>query len=346
MANRRSVIRIVLAVVAAGVLVGGFIGYRKYRDFLLPNVPFSLSEKLVRIPTNSTFGSVVHLLDSLGVVNDTASFRRVAERLKYRKDKMRAGQFEVQPGWNNLKLVRHLRNGKQTPVTLVLNYERLLEDVAAKAATFIEPDSTTLLAAFQDADFLQRSGLSTETLMSVFVPNSYEFFWNATPQEFLERMLRESDAFWTKNGRDSLATAHGLSRAQVYTLASIVERETNQNEEKPRVAGVYLNRLRIGMLLQADPTCVFATRDFDATRVLDYHKTFDSPYNTYLYPGLPPGPISMASIASIDAVLLPEQHDYLYFCARPDNSGFHAFAKTLSQHNVNANLYRQSLNNR
>ncbi|MEZ4950129.1 MAG: endolytic transglycosylase MltG [Saprospiraceae bacterium] len=151
--------------------------------------------------------------------------------------------------------------------------------------------------------------------------------------------------FWSKNNRKEKAANLGLNPEEVYTLASIVERESNKNQERPTIAGVYLNRLKINMILQADPTLVFATRDFTAKRVLNFHKEFDSPYNTYMYAGLPPGPISMASISSIDAVLNRENHDYLYFCARPDGSGFHDFAKTLAQHNRNAAKYRASLRN-
>jgi UPF0755 protein len=159
-------------------------------------------------------------------------------------------------------------------------------------------------------------------------------------------MQKEHDRFWSKDKRREKATQLGLSPTEVYTLASIVEKETNQNSEKRRIAGVYLNRLRIGMRLQADPTCIFATRDFEATRVLDFHIEFDSPYNTYKYAGLPPGPITMASIASIDAVLNPEQHKFMYFCAVGDDSGLHQFAETLAGHNQNVNRYRRKLRER
>jgi UPF0755 protein len=346
MSRRKNTIRGVVVALLFLLAIGAVVGYQKYRDFLMPNVPFGLDDPYVCIPTNSDFPTVARLLDSLGAVKDTVSFRKVAEKLKYKKEVMRAGRFKIEGGWNNLQLVRYLRSGEQAPVTVVLNMARLTEEVAAKASRFIEPDSAALATIFNDQNYLSKIGYSPETLMSLFIPNSYQFFWNTTPEQFMERMVKEHDAFWSKNNRSAKADSLGLNKVQVYTLASIVERETNQNEEKARIAGVYLNRLKINMLLQADPTSVFATRDFAATRVLDYHKNFDSPYNTYRYAGLPPGPISMASIPSLDAVLNPEQHDYLYFCAKPDASGFHSFAKTLAQHNVNAQLYRESLKNR
>ena len=321
-----------------------FFIYQKY--IVGPNVPKGLPETYIHIPTNSSFDEVVELLKTEGIIKDEASFRWFAEYMKYQRDPMRAGRFKIQPAWSNIELIRHLRNGKQAPVKLVLNNERLIEEVAAKVARFIEPDSLEMITLLQDETYLEQIGYTNETLMSLFIPNTYEFFWNTTPEKFMERMIKEHDGFWQKDNRLEKATAINLSPAEVYTLASIVERETTQNTEKPRMAGVYLNRLEKGMLLQADPTSVFARRDFSARRVTDYHTKFDSPYNTYLYKGLPPGPISMASISSIDAVLNAEKHDYVYFCAKGDGSGLHNFAKTLAAHNQNASIYRRNLRKR
>jgi UPF0755 protein len=256
---------------------------------------------------------------------------------------MRSGRFEISPGWNTITLIRHLRNGKQSPVDLVINNARLVEEVAGKAARFIEPDSVALVALLTDKAYLKKYNYSKETLMSLFIPNTYEFYWNTTPEQFMERMIKEHDDFWNKKGRLKKAKALNMTPEAVYTLASIVEKETQQNSEKERMAGVYLNRLEQGILLQADPTAVFATRDFDTKRVLNYHINFDSPYNTYKYAGLPPGPISMASIPSIDAVLNAEQHDYIFFCAKGDGSGLHNFAKNLAAHNRNVQIYKKNL---
>jgi len=197
-----------------------------------------------------------------------------------------------------------------------------------------------LLSVFRDKSFLIEIGYTEETLLTAFIPNTYEMYWNTDPKAFVHKMIKEHAAFWDKNNRRAKAQALGLSEKEVYTLASIVERETNANIEKATIAGVYLNRLRIGMKLQADPTSVFATRDFGTRRVTEYHTSYDSPFNTYVYKGLPPGPISMASIPSLDAVLNPEKHNYLYFCAKPDESGTHAFAETFAAHKVNAERFQ------
>jgi UPF0755 protein len=335
--------RIVLVLSLVLLALLGWIGYRQYGFYLEPNVPESEDERFVHIPTGSEFEDVVRILLEEGHILDAASFRQVAKRLDYIRSPMRSGRFQLQPGWSNLDLVRHLRNGVQATVKLVLVNEREPINVAAKAARFIEPDSLELLRVLQDKQLIRSLGYTPQNLMSIFIPNTYDFYWNISPTGFLERMHKEHERFWDKDERRKKAAALNLSPAEVYTLASIVEKETNQNAEKKRMAGVYVNRLKINMRLQADPTCVFATRDFETTRVLEYHLKFDSPYNTYLYAGLPPGPIAMASIASIDAVLNYESHDYYYFCAVGDGSGFHNFAKTLQGHNQNVAVYRDNL---
>ena len=337
-------VRLILIGGALLVLLTGLWVY--YRYIIQSAVPSDLEVDYVHIPTGSTFEEVVSLLKEQGVVKEAGIFRTLSERMNYARDPMRAGRYEVQPGWNMIQLIRHLRGGKQSPVDVVLTNERLPEDVAAKAARFIEPDSAALIELFRDEQYLAEIGYQRETLMTLFIPNTYEFFWNTNPRGFIERMQREHAKFWERNNRLAKAEALGMTPEEVYTLASIVEKETLQNGEKTRMAGVYLNRLRKGMLLQADPTAVFATRDFDTPRVLNSHLSYDSPYNTYLYPGLPPGPISMASISSIDAVLNAEEHDYIYFCARGDGSGLHAFARTLQAHNQNAARYRRNLQKR
>lgn len=337
-------VRIIASVVAVACLLTAVYLYNRF--VAGTDVPADLDENVVMIPSNSSFEEVLTILKENDLVQNEATFRFLAEKMNYKKDPMRSGRFRVQPGWSMVDLIRHLRNGEQAPVTLVLTNERLLEEVAAKAARFIEPDSADFMALFHDEAYLKEIGYSKETLMSLFIPNSYEFYWNSSPQEFVDRMIREHKNFWEKDGRLKKANALNLDPKEVYTLASIVEKETQSSEEKPRMAGVYLNRLETGMRLQADPTCVFATRDFEARRVTHYHTKFDSPYNTYLYAGLPPGPISMASIASLDAVLNAEDHEYVYFCAKGDGSGLHAFAKTLSGHNRNAAKYRENLRKR
>lgn len=336
--------RIIALVLGMAILAFGVFLYSKFIGG--PAVPKGLKDYYVAIPTNSSFEAVVDSLKSKGILKDEKAFTLLAERMNYKRNSMRAGRYETQPGWSLVDLIRHLRGGPQAPVDVVLTNERLPENVAAKAARFIEPDSTDILALFQDRDYLQSIGYAEETLMSLFIPNTYEFFWNTSPRGFVERMVKEHDAFWEKEGRKTKAEALGMTPQEVYTLASIIEKETLVDSEKPRMAGVYLNRLRTGMRLQADPTAVFARRDFDTPRVTDFHTRFDSPYNTYRYAGLPPGPICMASISSIDGVLNAEKHDYIYFCAKGDGSGLHAFAKTLPGHNDNVAQYRRNLRKR
>lgn len=339
----RQFILILITIIALTVL---FFVYQKYQVFYGPNVPDQLENKYLEIPTGSSFEEVVEALEKGNFLRDSSTFNETADWMSYRKPTMRAGRFEIQPGWSNQELIRHLRAGKQAPVKVVLSTARILEDVAGKVAVFIEEDSLGLVTQFQNRAFIEELGFTPETLMSLFIPNTYEFFWNTNAKEFLERMKKEHEKFWAKNDRLGKAKLREMTPAEVYTLASIVEKETNQNSEKKRMAGVYLNRLERGIPLQADPTCVFATRDFTTRRVTNYHTQFDSPYNTYMYAGLPPGPIAMASIASIDAVLNGEEHDYIYFCAKGDGTGYHSFAKTLKAHNQNAAIYKRNLKKR
>lgn len=334
--------KILWGILAIGV-IGGAFAYYKYARIMSPNVPEKLEDNIVVIATNSSFKDVVEILYKNNQIIDTISFREVSEMMNYRRSIMRAGRYKITPSWSNRSLIGHLRSGEQEPINLVLTHGWLLEDVAAKASQFIETDSTDLINLFFNENYIKKSGYTTETLMSLFIPNTYEFYWNTNEKEFFERMIKEHNSFWNSNDRLSKAKKIGLTPQAVYTLASIVEREISKNEEKKRVAGLYLNRIKISMKLDADPTAKFATRDFKATRILYKHIRFDSPYNTYLYNGLPPGPISMASITSIDAVLDSEVHNFYYMCVEPDNPGYHVFAETLSEHNKNARKYHRWL---
>lgn len=334
--NLRNVL-VTLFVLAAGT--GVFLAWNY---FLKPNVPATLPDEYVHFPTGSTLDDMVRILSTENFIRDESGFRMMAERMGLQG---RAGRFKIRPGMSSFQLARFLRSGEQSPVKLVLVNERLPEQVAGKVARFIEPDSLDLLTLLNDPVFLDSIGYTPQTLMALFIPNTYEFFWNTPPRKFVERMIKENEKFWQANNRQAKADSLGLTREEVYTVASIVERETNANSEKARIAGVYLNRLAIGMILQADPTLVFASRDWES-RSLAQYKTLDSPYNTYMYPGLPPGPISMASIPSLDAVLDREKHDYLFFCAIGDGSGLHSFAVTYEAHLVNVRRYKENLRKR
>lgn len=335
--------KLIWGILIISIIIGGVFAYYKYTRIMSPNVPDKLENNIVFIPTNSSFNDLVDILHLNNQIIDTVSFREVSEMMSYKKSVVKSGRYKITPSWSNRSLISHLRAGKQEPVKLVLNYGWLLEDVAAKASQFIEADSTDLITLFYNENFIKKSGYTTETLMSLFIPNTYEFYWNTNEKVFFERMIKEHNRFWNSNNRLSKAKKLGLTANEVYTLASIVEREISKNEEKKRVAGLYLNRIKIGMKLDADPTAKFATRDFKATRVLYKHIRFDSPYNTYLHKGLPPGPISMASITSIDAVLDSENHNFYYMCVDPDNLGYHLFAETITEHNRNARKYHRWL---
>ncbi|MEM9723496.1 MAG: endolytic transglycosylase MltG [Bacteroidota bacterium] len=334
--------RILLGLFIISIL-GGAFAYQKYTRVMSPNVPKDLENDILYIPSNSSLDDIVKILHANNQVIDTVSFLDVSEMMNVKEGGMKAGRYRISPSWSNRSLISHLRAGRQEPINLVLTHGWLVEDVAAKASQFIEPDSADLIRLFLNEAYIRNAGYTTETLMSLFIPNTYELYWNTNVEAFFERMVTEHNRFWEANDRISKAATLGLTPEEVYTLASIVEREISKNTEKKRVAGLYLNRIRVGMKLDADPTAKFATRDFKATRILYKHIRFDSPYNTYLHKGLPPGPISMASITSIDAVLDSEEHNLYYMCVDPDNPGYHVFAESLSEHNRNAKRYHSWL---
>lgn len=337
-------IRILFIVGSLIVIAAGFYLYQSF--YKKPVVTETPEDPYLYIPSGASYEEVKDRIKSKGIQFNEITFDKTADYMNYIKDPMRSGRYKIEKGWTMVELIRHLRSGKQAPVNVILTNERLIENVAGKVAGYLEPDSLAILQTLRDDKVLEDIGYTDESLMSLFIPNTYELYWSSSPRQFVERMVREHKLFWNKNNRLSKAKKLGMTTNEVYTLASIVEKETLRNEERKRMAGVYLNRLDKGMRLQADPTAVFATRDFDTPRVTNYHTQFDSPYNTYMYAGLPPGPISMASIASIDAVLNAENHDYLYFCAVGDGSGMHNFARTLAQHNRNAQIYRDNLRKR
>ncbi len=344
----KSNLKTIGAIVAFLGVIALYFGWDTYKVNYAANVPKPLNDEFLLVPTGSKFEDLVGILKSKGFIEDESSFRKCAEEQELKN--IRAGRFKIIGGWGNKALIRHLKIGEQATVKVVYNYERTIENIAAKTARFVESDSATIVAKFYDKEFLASKGLNQDDLMTIFLPNTYDMFWNASPEKIIEKMIKENDIFWNKDNRrektKKLLDGKGLTEKEVYALASIVEKESQNKEERPRIAGAYLNRLKINMKLQADPTCVFATKDFLTRRVTNYHLQFDSPFNTYLHTGLPPGPISIASQSSIDAVLNPEAHNYLYFCARPDDSGTHAFAETFAGHKVNVEKYIAWINAR
>ncbi len=238
-----------------------------------------------------------------------------------------------------------LKLGLQTPVRVTMNRVRIPAQLAQKLSRQLDVDSAAMMGALTSPQVAAEVGFDSLTLFSMFIPDTYEMYWTTTPEEFVVRMKREYDRFWTPE-RDSLRRRSGLSRLEVMTLASIVYEETNKKDEMPRIAGVYINRLRKGMPLQADPTVKYAMQDFGLRRILNTYLKTPSPYNTYINKGLPPSPICMPGVDAIDAVLNFEQHGYLYFCARPTFDGYHNFARTWSEHKANARAYSAALNRR
>jgi len=296
------------------------------------------------IPRGATFETVMDSLNKHDVVHNKLSFRFLAKLMKYTEN-VKHGRFVITKEMDNYDAIRKLRAGIQDPMNVTFNNIRLKDDLVNKLGNRFEFGSAKLGSLVNDPQVCQKYGFDTTTIMCMFLPNTYEFFWTTSAENFLDRMGKEYKRFWT-DARKQKAEELGLSQTQVQVLASIVEAETKKKDEQPRVAGVYLNRLHKGMLLEADPTLVFAHRDFSIRRVLNRHKEIDSPYNTYRYKGLPPGPINLPTLNAIDAVLSPEKHDYLYFVARADFSGYHTFAKTYAEHINNAKIYQQALNQR
>jgi UPF0755 protein len=259
-------------------------------------------------------------------------------------EKLKPGRYEVTPGMSLLGVVRMLRNGRQSQVRIVITKLRTKEDLARVAGKFLECDSTSVMQLLSNNDSLAQYGLDSNTVMTAVIPNTYLLNWNTSAPRLLKRMVGERNGFWTVERRRK-AEKLGLRPEEVYILASIVEEESNKNDEKPRIASTYLNRLHKPMRLSADPTVKFALRDFTLKRIYLSHidAAASSPYNTYKHAGLPPGPICTPSMKSIDAVLDAEKTDYLFFCARPDFSGYHDFASTEEQHFRNAKAYQHAL---
>ena len=272
------------------------------------------------------------------------AYRIYAERLNL-PETFKPGHYRLTPGMSTVQVVRAVKLGLQTPVRVAINNARIPAHLAAKLAPQIAADSAQIAAALYDKRLAAEVGFDSVTLFSMFIPDTYEFYWTVKPEDLVRRMRREYDAYWTAE-RDAKRKRSGLSRLQVMTLASIVWEETRAVDEMPRIAGVYINRLRKGILLQADPTVKYAMQDFKLRRILKKHLKYPSPYNTYVTKGLPPSPIAMPGKDAIEAVLNFEEHDYIFFCARPEFDGHHNFAKTYAEHLANARAYSRELDKR
>ena len=340
--KRRTARRIILLVFGCLILIAILAGFRLYKMVMKPNVvtpdkkDFSLY-----IPTSADLEQVKDSLYLNHLIDDPSSFEWILRHKDY-ANHVKPGRYILHNGMSNNQLSNMLRGGLQTPVKVTFNNIRDTKMLAGRIAQQIEADSSSIMRILGDEEEVGKLGFNLQTVPAMFLPNTYEFYWNTSASKFVDKMKQEYDKFWNPE-RLEQAKEVGLSPVKVSILASIVDKETNKTDEMARIAGVYLNRLRGGWLLQADPTLVFAVGDFELKRVLNVHKEVESPYNTYKYPGLPPGPICIPSLASINAVLKPEKHNYFYFCAKDDFSGYHVFAKTLTEHNRNAQRYQRAL---
>jgi len=322
--------------------IGSLVGYNLYSKIYNSNVK---ETTYIYIPTNAKFTDIQELIAPY--LNNSKSFVWVAEKKNY-PNKVRAGKFKIKRGMSNDDLVNHLRGGKAETVKLTFNNQDSYEKLAGRIAIQIEADSISILNAMIETEFLVQNEFNEQTGLAMYIPNSYDFYWNTSPRQFRDRMLKEYQNYWNEDRIES-AKSKNLTPIEVVTLAAIVQKETSNVKERPKVAGLYLNRLDDNWPLQADPTIIYALKqkygqDSTFMRVLNKDLRIDSPYNTYQNIGLPPGPIAMPDISSIEAVLHPKNHSYYYMCASITKMGEHEFARTLREHNRNARKYQKWVN--
>jgi UPF0755 protein len=331
--------KIALLVFAGLMLIALFFGWK----FFGPSSYFKGPLKYLYIPTNSaTKETVLDLLEKDSMVSSINSFNLMANRMDYWKQ-IKPGKYKIEPKNSVFDIIRLLKNGHQSPVNLVITKLRTKEDLASLVGKKFECDSTSVINYLNDTDSLEHYHLDSNTVMTAVFPNTYTFFWNTTPDKIFTKLTRQYTEFWTPE-RKAEATAKGLNPQTAYILASIIEEETNKNDEKGNIASVYLNRISKGMRLGADPTVKFALKDFGLKRIYNKHTLVESPYNTYRVYGLPPGPICTPSTTTINAVLTSPKTDYIYFVAKSDFSGHHTFSTTYQQHMKYAKEYQEALN--
>ncbi len=334
--------RLPIFLLFSGVVIISFSFYF-YQVFFAANFLVGKDRpEYLEIRKGMRFKELTKTIQNQELASDIISFAFVSKVLDY-QDHIKAGKYLIEANSNNIDIVRKLRSGIQQPVMVTFNNARTKKDLAEKICKYLEIEPDQLLAYMSDEEECEKYDKDTTSVINLFLPNSYEMYWNDDPDDVLSRMKKEYDRFWN-DARLQKARELGLNQDEVNALASIVQAEARFNDEKPRIACVYLNILRKGIPLQADPTLVFALKKFDLKRVLNVHKEIESPYNTYKNKGLPPGPINVPSAASIDATLNAEAHSYMFFCAKEDFSGYHNFATTIREHINNANRYQRALN--
>jgi len=319
-------------------------GFILLRQIFSDNTKFAEKEVYVYVPTNANYEEVKKIIAPY--IQNMNRFEMVANKRSY-PENVKPGRFLFTKGMNSYDLVKAMRTN--LAVNLAFNNQERLEDFAGRIGSQIEADSLSLLTSFKDSVFLKENGFTEENILTMFIPNTYEIYWNTSANKFRDKMIKEYRNFWNKE-RIEKAKKQGLTPIEATILASIVHKESVKKDERPRIAGVYLNRLRALMPLQADPTVIFAIKkksnDFNQLikRVFFNDLTMASPYNTYVNLGLPPGPIAMPDITALEAVLNPEKNSYIYFCASVDRFGYHEFATTLAEHNKNAKKYSDWIN--
>ncbi|MEI6050772.1 MAG: endolytic transglycosylase MltG [Bacteroidota bacterium] len=318
--------------------------YLIYRTLFGVSIQTDNKKQVIFIPTGSSYKQVLDTLESNLIIKNLKVLEWVAKKKNY-PALIKPGRYVIDKETSCNGLINLLRSGSQSPVNITFNNIRTLNQLAGKIGKQIEADSSLLISFLSDDSNFTSDGFNKANIIALFIPNTYEVYWNTDPEEFYIRMLKEYRKFWNQD-RMAKAKMKNLIPVEVSILASIIDDEVSKADEKPRIAGVYLNRLKRGIPLQACPTIKFALNDFTITRVLYKHLLIDSPYNTYKHGGFPPGPIGCPSVEDIDAVLNAEDHDYMFFAARADFSGYHNFSRTLSSHNRYAAMYQRELNKR
>lgn len=333
--------KFIVAVVVLIILALGITGLNYYLKYFGGSV--TDREEYLYIKTGADFADVYKTIRDQGIVKDTTAFQWAAMNMDY--NRIKPGKYKLKKGMSNRAFVNMLKAGNQEAVKLSFRNLRLKEDFAGYIGRNIEADSVSVLRLLDSANYVDKKGFTTDNVFSMFIPNTYELYWNTSATAFFERMKGEYKKFWTPT-RLEKAKAINLKPAEVSALASIVDAEALYDREMPTIAGLYMNRLNKGMKLEADPTVIFAQKDFTIKRVLSKYLIINSPYNTYMYAGLPPGPIMMPSIKAIDAVLNYQKHNFIYMCAKEDFTGYHNFATNMADHIINARRFQQALNER
>jgi UPF0755 protein len=334
--------KFIIALVIIGIIALAFTGVNYYYKYFGPSV--TDKQEYLYIKTGSDFNDVYKTIREQDIVRDSLSFVWAADNMNY-VDRVKPGRYRLHDGMSNRKLINMLASGTQEPVIVSFHNLRLKEQFAGFVSKKIEPDSASIIRLLDSTAFVQQYGFTTDNVYTMFLPNSYQLYWNTTPEKFFKRMYANYEKFWTPERKQKAEAIH-LDPIKVSILASIVDAEALHDDEMPTIAGLYLNRLNKGMKLESDPTIIFAENDYTIRRVLTKYLSINSPYNTYLHTGLPPGPIMMPSINAVNAVLDYHKSDYLYMCAKEDFSGNHNFATNMADHLVNAHKFQEALNER